>query len=125
MSDDLIPQTRITRYQVSCLREDHPDADAFTLTVEYRGRDRWAVTRMGAHYDADGGRSWGFDWPGNKEPVTEEEIAAADQARVEWLSRHRFDLSAALAIAEREAPKVTVNGWTIPQVLAEEGSARG
>jgi hypothetical protein len=31
------PEVRITRFEVSCLPETHPEADLFTLDVEYRG----------------------------------------------------------------------------------------
>ena len=50
------PTVEVTRYQVSCLPSDHPDAIHFTLTVERRdiNPDRWAVLRSGFCYDTKG-----------------------------------------------------------------------
>ena len=110
------PEVRITRFQVSCLPETHPDADLFTLTVEYRGKGRWAVTQRGASFDADGNRSWGP--PGDEEPVTDEEIAADNAARDDWLARHRFDEKAACALAGRLAPQLQYRGYTVAAALA-------
>lgn len=111
------PEVRVTRYQVSCLPENHPDASLFTIAVEYRGASRWAVTLRGASYDADGNRSWGP--PGDKEPETPEEIAADNAARDEWLRRHRFDETSALALAARFAPTLAYRGYTVADALAQ------
>lgn len=108
--------TRITRYEVSCLPESHPDADMFTLLVEYRGEGRWAVTLRGSSFDADGTRSWGP--PGDKEPVTDEEIAADNAAHDEWLARHRFDEQTACDLAGRLAPTLQYRGYTVTDALA-------
>lgn len=95
------PTVRATRYAVSCLPEEHDAADVFTIWVEYRGAGRWAVTRSGAHYDADGGRSWGCRWPEEgpeREAVTDEEIADLHRVHDAWLTAHRFDLDTALEL---------------------------
>ncbi|MBF6213735.1 hypothetical protein IU487_22215 [Nocardia puris] len=99
-----IPPARITidRYTVSCLPEDHPELAHFTVDVEYRGRGRWAVARYKRCYDADGREDW--------EPIPSERTD-------EWLDRHRHDLDAALDIARRVAPTLTVNGHTVADVL--------
>jgi hypothetical protein len=117
------PEVRITRFQVSCLPETHPDADLFTLTVEYRGNGRWAVTKHGAYFDADGNRSWGP--PGDKEPVTDEEIAEDNRVRDEWLDRHRFDEKAACALAGRLAPQLQYRGYTVADALAKQEASDG
>lgn len=116
------PEVRVTRYEVSCLPEAHEDADLFTVAVEYRGGGRWAVTRRTAYYDAEGNRSWGSEWPGGKEPVTEQEMAAAEQAHEEWLTRHRFDEKTALDLAKRLAPQIEYRGYTVAAALAAHAS---
>ena len=116
----LVPEVRVTRYEVSCLPESGPDADLFTLVVEYRGNDRWAVTLRGASYDADGNRSWGP--PGDKEPETPQEIAEDNRLRDEWLAAHRFDEKTALDLAARLAPALHYRGYTVADALAQEES---
>lgn len=115
------PEIRATRYLVSCLPETHPDADLFTLTVEYRGDGRWAVRLRGAYFDADGNRSWGS--PGDREPVTDEEIAADNAACDDWLARHRFDEKGARALAGRLAPTLQYCGYTVADALARSAPA--
>lgn len=110
------PEIRATRYLVSCLPETHPDADLFTLAVEYCGDGRWAVRLRGAYFDADGKRSWGP--PGDKEPVTDEEIAADNAARDDWLARHRFVEKTACALAGRLAPTLQYRGYAVADALA-------
>lgn len=119
------PEVRITRYEVSCLPPDYPDANVFTLTVEWRGEDRWAVRRGGAIYDAEGNRSWGYVWEDGREPVTAEERVSYQQGYDAWMASHRFDLDTALGVAKKVAPLLTVNGWTVERVLADFlGTAR-
>jgi hypothetical protein len=72
---------------------------------------------MGAFYDADGNRSWGSSWAGDKEPVTDDEMAAAEQAYQEWVARHRFDEKTAVALAERLAPEIEYRGYTVVDAL--------
>ena len=117
------PEVRATRYEVSCVSEDHPDAPVWTITVEYRGNDRWAVLERGAYLDADGNRSWGSNWENGREPVTDEELAACRKAHEEWLNAHRFDLETALDIARKRAPQLTIGRVTVQQVLADSTEA--
>lgn len=112
------PTVRVTRYEVTCLPPDYSDADVFTLTVEWRGEDRWAVRRGSVFYDAQGDRSWGFQWEDGREPVTDEDRESCNQAYDVWLAEHRFDLDTALSIAKKAAPLMTVNGWTVEKALA-------
>ena len=97
------PTTRVTHYAVSCLPEDHDAAFAMTITVEYRGRGLWAVTRRGEALSTDGE----FDYepsPSNRED--------------DWLETHRFDLETALKLAQEAAPKLRVNNYTVEDLLA-------
>lgn len=115
---EIKPTRRVTRYSVSCLPEDHIDADVFAVTVAYRGNGRWAVQR-GEHrfYGADGKWSTVFGW--DREPVTDEEQAAYEAGYRAWLDAHRFDEETALRLADEAAPNVRVNGFTVADALAE------
>jgi hypothetical protein len=93
---------RPTQYTVNCLAEDGIDSHVFAITVEYRGRDLWAVKRHGENLGADG--TWDYEsTPSNRED--------------EWLATHRFDLDTALRLAKEAAPRVTVNGFTVADAL--------
>jgi hypothetical protein len=90
------PQVRVTRYTVTCVPPDAvPDAHVWALYVEERRDGRWVVSN-------------GFcEW--------------IDTAGV-WQDRPYdqclHDLDTALALAREAAPKVTVNGRTVPEALA-------
>lgn len=98
--------TTATEYTVSALPEAHDDHLLYALKVAYRGKGRWAVTRLGRCLGADG--QW--DW----EPTPSERTE-------EWRNTHRFDLETALRLAQEAAPKVVVNSRTVEQVLAGDG----
>ena len=104
------PTVRATRYEVSCLPENFINAEAFALSVEYRGREKWAVLD-GSHMclSVDGG----WDWE-----------SIPSEREDEWLAEHRFDLDTALQMAKEHAPKVVINGYTIPDVLAMVAAER-
>lgn len=91
------PAVQATRYEVSLLPEGDVNRLNFTITVEYRGGDCWAVVRHRQCMNAAGEWSW--------EPV-------ASEREDEWLAEHRFDLDTALRLAKEQAPKLTVNGMT-------------
>src|SRR5690606_407223 len=59
MSDVPEPTVRVTRYEVSCLPQDNINAHHFTITVEWRGDDRWAVLHHGFCLGADG--EWDYE----------------------------------------------------------------
>lgn len=100
----LEPRVQATRYTVNCMPEDAaPDAHVFEITVEYRGADRWAVTRHEMCLGADG--TWDFG------------VKPYDRGD-DWLNAHRFDLNTALELAKQAAPNVTVNGLTPATALA-------
>jgi len=105
---------RITEYKVSVFPDKMAnskdmlaaeEADTWSLTVAWRGRDKWAVmTGMRRCLGTDG--KW--DWepsPSNRED--------------DWLATHRFDLETALRLAAEHAPKVTINGLTALDILAK------
>lgn len=117
------PTERVTRYEVSCVPEDHVDADMFTVTVQYRGNGRWAVQR-GEHrfLGADGTWSLAFGW--DREPVTDEEIAAYENAHQAWLDAHRFDEETARRLAREAASKITIRGYTAADALADYAKER-
>ncbi|WP_141704157.1 hypothetical protein [Planobispora rosea] len=97
------PTVRPTRYDVTCLPPDDINTHSYTITVEYRGHDRWAVLDGPYALDANGDADY--------EPRPSERDD-------EWLATHRFDLDTALAIAKKAAPLMTVNGQTVEQALA-------
>jgi len=103
VTHDLTPTVRVTRYEVSCLPEDDPERFAWTLTVEYRGRDLWAVCRMGQCLGTDG------QWDYEPRPSGRED---------DWLKTHCFDLDTALRLAEKAAPHIVVSGLTPAGLLA-------
>lgn len=106
------PEARVqaTAYTVNCLPEDDTDGHVFALTVEYRGRDRWAVLRHGRCLGTDG------QWDYEVRPSERED---------DWLATHRFDLDTALKLAKEAAPRVRVNGFTVADALAMHERRRG
>lgn len=102
------PTARATRYEVSCLPDDHELAHSMTIRVEWRGGDRYAVlNRLGYALGTDG------EW--------DHESVPSERAD-EWKATHRFGLDAALAHAKREATRVRFGGKTAAQWLAEDAS---
>lgn len=102
------PTVRPTRYEVSCLPPDHPEAHHFTVRVEYRGRDLWCVTDGHFCLGSEG------DWDYESLPSSRDD---------EWLKTHRFDLDTALRLAKDFAPKITIGRFTVADVLARHGGA--
>ena len=91
------PTVQATVYEVSLLPEGDINRLSFTINVEYRGGDRWAVVRSRQCMNAAGEWSW-ESIPSERED--------------DWLAEHRFDLNTALRLAKEQAPKVVVNGMT-------------
>lgn len=102
------PAVRATRFEVSLLPEDDINYPFYTVAVEDRGNDRWAVVRHRQCLGVDGEWSW-ESIPSERED--------------EWLASHRFDLDAALDLAREAAPGVTVNGVTAAEVLRRREAA--
>jgi hypothetical protein len=92
-----------TRFDVSCLPLDDINAHGFTLTVEYRGRGKWAVLNSRWCLSSTG------EWEWESIPSERED---------DWLETHRFDLETAQRLAVEAAPKMVCNGWTVADALA-------
>jgi len=93
---------RVTQFTLSLLPEDDIDSHSWTITVEYRGRDLWAVKRGPYTLSSDG--AWEYELlPSSRED--------------DYLARCRFLLEQALHLAEEALPKITVNGLTAPMML--------
>nr|WP_266854099.1 hypothetical protein [Streptomyces sp. NBC_00340]MCX5137617.1 hypothetical protein [Streptomyces sp. NBC_00340] len=84
-------------YEVSLFPRDHDARRYFTITIEWRGENQWAV--LDGHY------CLGVDGEWEYEPLP--------SAREEgWLETHRFDLDTAQRLARNAAPHLVVNGRT-------------
>lgn len=97
------PYAHVTEYTVSALPEDNINHGHMSITVAYRGRGLWAVSRHRMCLGRDG--EW--DWESIPSERTDE-----------WLADHRFTRREALKLARQEAPNLTVNGHTVADVLA-------
>lgn len=93
------------KYQVCALPTTHPEAHAWSLWVEYRGPNRWAVTDGHRCLSTDG--TW--DWEPSNSNRTDE-----------YNATHRFTLEAAWLLASQAAPEYKVNGWTAADVLKHD-----
>lgn len=93
-----------TRYEVSIFPETSEHRRHFTITVEWRGDDRWAVLNSPYCLGTDG------VWQYEPRPSSRED---------EWLATHRFTLDTALDMAKRAAPDVTVNGYRAADIAKE------
>lgn len=102
------PAARVTRFEVSLPPEDDINHPFYTVAVEDRGNDRWAVVR---HRQCLG---TGGEWSWESIPSERED---------EWLTAHRFDLDTALRLAVEAAPGVTVNGVTAAEALRRREAA--
>ena len=94
--------TMATRYSVSALPPDHCEAGHFTIEVEWRGAGRWAVCRHRMCLGTDG--EWDFE-------------SVPTERAEKWLAAHRFDLHTAMRLAREAAPGLTVNGFTVADVI--------
>lgn len=99
-----IPIARVTEYTVSCLPQEHQLAPHLSLLVVERSPGRWAVLRNGYCYNAAGEKEY--------------ERSGTDRAP-EFLEEFRHGKKAALALAKRIAPTLTVNGVTVADALTE------
>jgi hypothetical protein len=109
---DLKKHVRVeeTRYDVSCLPDDHSERHHFIVSVEHRGGDRWAVCWLGRCADRAGVFAYESIPSGREE---------------EWLETHRFDLNTALDIAAGIAIRLKCNGVSVADVLARDGMLPG
>lgn len=101
--------TRVTEITVSAIPEDNINHGHFSVAVQWRGGETYAVTRHGQCLGADG--TWDYEpRPSNRDD--------------DWIAAHRFGLEKATELAGRACLELTVNGLTVADVLAriEQGS---
>jgi hypothetical protein len=92
-----------TKYDVSILPRDDINRSAWSITVEYRGNDKYAVLIRG-------------HWCLSRDGTSEIEPVRDDRTD-EWLADHRFSLDEALRLAVEHAPNVRCNGKTAVELL--------
>lgn len=92
-------------YEVTAYPFHDIDRDMFTIRVERRGQDSWAVLRRGACWNR---RTKQFEY----EPLPSSRTDA-------YKRTHRFPLNQALAIAREQAPLMVTNGWTVAAAIAD------
>lgn len=90
------------RYIVTLLPEDFREGYLWAVFVEYRGRDLWAVTRLGECLGADG------EWDPEPSPPHRDD---------DWLAAHRFSYGEAMRLADEQCrlPVSTSHGMISPQ----------
>lgn len=87
-----VVRVETTEYRVSAFPDPtHELARHYTVTVQQRGGDRWAVLHNGLCLSADG--VWDYD-------------DAETRAGAGWVDSHRFDLETALSLAKGQAKVV-------------------
>jgi len=97
---------RPSSYTVSCLPRRDMDTHLFEIRIEERGQmngtTRWAVCRMGYCLNRRG--RWDYEM-----------LPSSRTDR--WIAGHRFDLATATRLAKKAAPLITVNGFTVADML--------
>jgi hypothetical protein len=106
------PEVLPVRFVVSTIPEGHDDRYTYTINVQYRGEGLYSVGHGLAYADADG--VWSYE-PGRSSEDDERD----DDTTLDWVAAHRFDLTAALRLARRLAPSLTVRGRSAVDVLTE------
>jgi hypothetical protein len=87
------PVVLATEYTVSCLPNGHQERHHFEITVERWRGDLWRLKHAGYYLTVPG------EWSPDRQ-----------------LAVHA-DLDTSLLLARQEAPKVTVNGYTVADAL--------
>lgn len=98
-----IPEALVqaTRYEVSIFPEGAQPRRHFTITIEWRSDDRWAV--LDGHYCLGSDGEWEYEpQPSNRDDA--------------WIDTHRFDLDTAKRLAKQAAPYLIVNGHTALEI---------
>jgi hypothetical protein len=97
MADLPVAFVQATRYEVSIFPADARPRRHFTITIEWRGDNRWAV--LDGHYCLGSDGQWEYEpLPSNRDDA--------------WTASHRFDLETAQELARKAAPFLIVNGRT-------------
>lgn len=96
------PQVIVTSIQVSALPEDHPDARTWSVSVEYRGKDSYAVVHHGQNLSQDG--QWNYE-PSN---------SSRDD---HFIAQHRFSYEEAIDLAKEACKTIVINSMTAADVL--------
>lgn len=102
--------SRVTEVTVSALPEGNVNYDLYSVKVQWRGGDRYAVVRHGMALDAGG------DWDYEPSPSNRDDY---------WIATHRFSYDEAYGLACEAAPAVTVNGLTVADALARAAAKGG
>lgn len=116
------PEVPVTSYEVSCVSEDHPYADHFTVKVR-RDRHGWLVENRARTLGTDG--MWADCYRGpfsDREPVTDEEREIYRTSWEAWIADHRFLEQTALRWAREAAPVLRLMGLTADEVLEWEAT---
>lgn len=92
----------VSQYVVTALPDDDVDQHTFSLTVERRAPDRWAICWLGMCFSKNG--TWDYE-------------ALPSERTNEWKDDHRFDMETALALAKGEVMKIKVNGLTVDGLM--------
>lgn len=100
-----------TEFQVTVLPVDDINASNWSLTVSWRGQDRWAVMRGGRMCLSRSG-SWDYE-------------SIPSEREDEWIVEHRFDYAEAIRLAIEHAPHIVVNGITATEVLERINARAG
>jgi hypothetical protein len=87
-----------TTFTVHGLPEDDVNSQVWSLTIEWRGPDSWAVCHLN--------RCLSFDGEWDYEPLP----SSRDEA---WLANHRFTHGEALDLAIEFYPKLVINGLRV------------
>jgi len=106
--DPLEITVEATQYTITpaALRDTY-DGSVWSVTVEYRGKGKWAVLNVGRTLTVDG------DWEEEPRPSSRED---------NYLARCRFELEDALRLAQEVLPTVRWNGMTPADVVARHRS---
>lgn len=94
---------RITEVTVCALPEDNVNHSSYAITVQWRGGETHAVKRHSMVLGADG------EWDYEPSPSNRDD---------DWIATHRFTYDRAYQLACQAAPHVTVNGFTVADLLA-------
>lgn len=99
---------RTTEVTVSAVPEDNINHGHFSVAVQWRGGETYAVTRHRMCLGTDG------EWDYEPSPSSRDD---------DWIATHRFSLDAATELAGRACLELTTNGYTVADVLARAEQA--